>query len=113
MRINETTANLFYEIDPEDDYHNKQYGRKYVVQYGVNLALSIDSNFEPHLSCTKQPTQHLLWFARRIWAEWNNRVEYIKFDKHQHLADEDSVNTLPDVDLKEFTFVKLSAKEIS
>jgi len=48
----------------------------------------------------------------RVWAEWDNKIEYIKWDYDEYIPNGKYPNTLPAVDLKEFLFVKLSAEVI-
>jgi hypothetical protein len=102
--------NLYYEINNPKII--EKYGTKYFVEYDALISMVVDeSTFQPVARTIKmRPFKFCL---ERIWAEWGNKIEYIKWDHDEYIPDAEYPNTLPAVDLKEFTFVKLSAKELT
>jgi len=103
--------NLYYEIN--DPKIIEKYSTKYFVEYDATpITVISESTFQPVARTRKMyPFKFCL---ERIWAEWDNKIEYIKWDNGEleHLPNGEYPNTLPAVDLKDFLVVKLSAKEL-
>jgi hypothetical protein len=102
--------NLYYKINNPELI--EKYGTKYFVEYDAKVSMVInESTFQPVARTRKM---HPFKFClERIWAEWSNKIEYIKWDHNEHVPNGEYPNTLPAVDLKEFLVVKLSAKELT
>jgi len=101
--------NLYYEINNPELI--EKYGQKHFVEYDAEINIVLNEHtFQPAIRTRKMhPFKQDL---ARVWAEWDNKVEYLKWEYNDYVPNEKYPNTLPAVDLKEFVVIKLSAKEI-
>jgi hypothetical protein len=109
MKLSGTKINLYYEIN--DSEIIEKYGHKHLIEYDANTSVVLNEyTFQPAIRTRKMhPFKHCL---ERVWAEWDNKIEYVKFGHNDYTPNVNYPNPLPEVDLKEFLLVKLSAKEI-
>ena len=106
--------NLYYELNEHDREYLERYGQRYLVEYDASYSITLDpATFKPRLSSNQAPWRDLYYTCPRIWIELDNKIQYVKFGKEHYIPNDSYPTHLPDVDLKEFTFVKLSAKELT
>jgi hypothetical protein len=106
--------NMYYELNELDHEYLKQYGQRYLVEYDTYYSWTLDPDtFQQRLSSNRAPWQDLYYTCPRIWIELDNKIQYVKFGKEHYIPNDSYPTPLPAVDLKEFVFVKLRAKELT